>query len=173
MRGSRWNRRLDEALAKFGRGDLKGALADGEEILRRAPGFKGRAKLFPILLAQGEALTLEGRLVQAASQYERAAHLLSVKEGTKDRRRRQIALADATYLRALGQEARGRKGRAIELHRQALSFWPGHLGSRVALMHLVPTPRADPNLLWLLVFLAALGVPGLLLLGSALRRLRH
>jgi tetratricopeptide (TPR) repeat protein len=172
LRGSRWKRRLDEALTKFRGGDLKGALADGEEILRNAPGFEGRSKLFPVLQAQGEALTLEGRLVQAASQYERAALLFSEKAGTADQRRRQLALADATYLRALAQEARGKKGRAIELHRQALSFYPKHLGSRVALMHLSPTPRADPNLLWLLVILAALGVPGILLLSSALGRLR-
>jgi len=173
MRGNRWNRRLAEALAKFRRGDLKGALADGKEILRHAPGFEGRAKLFPLLRARGEALTLTGHLDQAASQYERAALLLSTQAGSDERKQRRLALADATYLRALQMETHGKKGRAIELHRQALSFWPGHLGSRVALMHLAPTPRVDPNLLWLLVLLAALAVPGLLLLGTALDRLRH
>lgn len=173
MRANRWNRRLEEALAMFRRGDLKGALAAGEEILRNAPGFGGRAKLFPVLQARGEALTLKGRLLEAATLYERAALLLPERAGPADRRRRQVALADATYLRALRQEAHGRKGRAIELHRQALSFWPEHLGSRVALMHLAPTPRVDPDLLWLIVLLAALGVPGLLLLASALGRLRR
>ncbi len=173
LRASRWTRRLDEALAKFRKGDVLGALAAGDEILRSAPDFPGRAKLFPLLQVRAETLTLEGRLLQAATLYERAALLLSTHGSAADKRRRQIALADATYLRALQHESQGRKGRAIELHRQALSFWPEHLGSRVALMHLAPTPRTDSTLLWLLVLLAALGVPGLLLLASALGRLRR
>jgi len=173
VRANRWNLRLSEALGKFQKGDVVGALAAGEEILRNAPSFAGRAQLFPVLQARAEALTLEGQLLQAATLYERAALLLSAHAEPTDRRRRQVALADATYLRALAHEAHGQKGRAIELHRQALSFWPEHLGSRVALMHLAPTPRADPGLLWLIVLLAALGVPALLLLASALGRLRR
>lgn len=173
LRSNRWNLRLAEALAKFRQGDVAGALARGEEILRNAPTFAGRAKLFPVLQARGEALALEGRLLQAATLYERAALLLPSDASAAERRRRQVALADATYLRALQHEAQGRKDRAIELHRQALSFWPEHLGSRVALMHLAPTPHADQGLLWLLVLLAALGAPGLLLLASAVRRLRR
>jgi len=173
LRANRWNLQLEKALGRFRRGDVEGALAAGEEILRNAPDFARRAKLFPVLRARGEVLALEGRLVQAATLYERAAHLQGAQAGPAARRRRQVALADATYLRALQHEANGRKGRAIELHRQTLSFWPEHLGSRVALMHLAPAPRVDPGLAWLIVLLAALGAPGLLLLATALGRLRR
>jgi tetratricopeptide (TPR) repeat protein len=172
-RANRWGRRLDEALQKYRQGDVAGAITAVDEILRNAPHFAGRAKLFPVLVTRAEALTLEGRLVQAATLYERAALLLPGDVGPADRRRRRIALADATYLRALQHEAYGRNGRAIELHHQTLSFWPDHLGSRVALMHLAPTPRTDPGLLWLIVLLAALGAPGLLLLASALGKIRR
>ena len=173
LRANRWSRRLEEALAKLRAGDVRGALTTGEEILRQAPTFSGRARLYPVLVVRAEALPLQGRLARAAALYERAALLLPQRDEPRLRRKRRLALADATYLRALLHEARGRKDRAIELHQQALSFWPGHLGARVALMHLAPKPRTDPTLLWLIVILAALGAPGLLLLAWALAQMRR
>jgi len=175
LRGNRWTRRLEEALVKYRSGDLAGALSLADEILRNEPEYRGRARLFPLLATRATRLTLEGRLPQAAALLERAAHLLPASgdaRPSRQSRQRRIALADATYLRALQHEASGRKARAVELHRQALTFWPHHLGSRVALMHLAPTPRTDSSLLWVFLLLAALGAPGLLVLVRSLMRLR-
>ncbi|MFH2009424.1 MAG: hypothetical protein ABI333_22725 [bacterium] len=173
LRANRWTRRLEEALVKYRSGDLAGAMALGDEILRNEPEYPGRARLFPLLAERAARLTLEGRLAQAAALLERAAHLLPAGGDAHLSRQRRLTLADATYLRALHQEAGGRTARAVELHRQALTFWPHHLGSQVALMHLAPTPRADPTLLWVILLLAALGCPALLVLIRSLMRLRE
>jgi tetratricopeptide (TPR) repeat protein len=172
-RRTRWTRRLEEALEAFGNGEMDQALDTADEVLRGEPQLEGRARLFDIYATKAEQLTLEGRLAQAAALLERAASLLPRQGDDALGRQRRASLADASYLRALIQEARERPAQAIALHRQALAQWEEHVGARVALLHLAPEPRLDPQFLWTLLALAALGAPGLLLLLSALGRLRR
>jgi tetratricopeptide (TPR) repeat protein len=169
-RATKWNRRLEEAFEAHRAGDLEGALKICEEILRQAPTFPQRTRMFPLLRQKADALALRGDVRAASALLERAALLLPERPEGPERR---MARADAAYLAALDLEAEGRRGDAILQHERALAIQPGHLGSRVALMHLAPTPRPEPLFLWALLLLAALGAPALVWLVSFLARLRQ
>ncbi|MDY0000863.1 MAG: hypothetical protein RBU30_06180 [Polyangia bacterium] len=173
LRRTRWSRKLAEAIALGREGDREGALRLGEEVLRHEPQLQDREALFPLYAERAEALAKRGRLLEAASVMERSALLLPGAGGPPSlEKQRRATLADAAYLRALSLEGAGKQRGAIAMHRQALSIWPEHMGSKVALLHLDPEPRLDPGLLWALVLLAGLGAPGLLVFVQLLRRLR-